>query len=172
MTDRQETPKAKDELVGRPEPLVLSLLADGMSVELAVTGASMSPFIRSQDTVTLTPIDPQRIRRGDIVAFTRAGGQLVVHRVIDLTASRFRTRGDAAPQADEWIARRLLVARVTAVMRHSRPVSFGLRRGSLTIAWLSRAGLLAAALRPLRWLTRRLHSTSSKRSIAAGSGRK
>ncbi len=54
-------------LSSHPEPLVLDLLAGGMSVEIPVTGGSMSPSIRGADVVTLAPIGDQRVRNPFLV---------------------------------------------------------------------------------------------------------
>ncbi len=146
-------PDTSTTLAARPEPLVLGLLAEGMSVELTVTGSSMSPFIRSQDTVTLEPIGAHRVRHGEVVAVARTGQRLVVHRIIAMAGSRIQTRGDSASQVDEWIERSRVVARVSKITRRGRAVSIGLGGGSALLAWLSRTGLLGSLLHPLRWLT-------------------
>ncbi len=134
--------------------LVLDLLAGGMSVEIPVTGGSMSPCIRGLDVVTLAPAGDRRVRRGDVVAFARPDGRLVIHRVVAFEAERVRTRGDAASQADPWIGRASLVGHVEGVSRRGRRARWGLGPGRSLIALLSRAGLLLHLLRPVRWLTR------------------
>ena len=139
----------------RPEPLILDLLADGVSVEIPVTGGSMSPCIRSRDTVTLRPIDDRRVHPGDVVAFARPDGRLVIHRAVAVAGERLRTRGDAASHADPWIDRNSLIGRVEQVGRRGRRARWGLGPAKPLIAWLSRAGLLRHLLRPLRWLGRR-----------------
>lgn len=141
-------------LSSRPEPLVLDLLADGLSVEVLVTGGSMSPCIRGSDTVTLVPIGNQRLRLGDVIAFTRPGGRLVIHRVIALSGDRLRPRGDATARADAWITRQSLIGQVAEVSRRGRRARLGLGPEKWIIAWLSRAGLLTPLLRPVRWLAR------------------
>ncbi|MEM7349310.1 MAG: S24/S26 family peptidase [Acidobacteriota bacterium] len=135
----------------RPEALLTELLAEGLSVEIPVTGASMSPYIRSRDVITLAPLADEPVRRGDVVAFPRPGGRLVVHRVIDLDDGRILTRGDAAPRADGWIDRETVVGRVTAIERRGRSVRFGVGWGPLAIAMASRTGLLCLVFKPIRW---------------------
>lgn len=138
----------------RPEPILQDLLAEGLSVEVPVTGTSMSPFIRSGDTITLAPIGRHVSRRGDIVGFPRPDGRLVVHRVIALRDGRVLTRGDAATDEDGWIDAQAITCRVEGIERRSRRLSLGLGIERTIVAALSRAGLLVSLLRPFRWLGR------------------
>ena len=140
-------------LSSRPEPLVFDLLNSGMSVEIPVTGDSMSPCIRSSDTLILAPIGG-RIRRGDVVAFPRPDGRMVIHRVVALAREKIQTRGDAVSHADAWIDRKSLIGRVLGVDRCGRQTRRGLGQGRSLIALLSRAGLLHLLLRPMRWWVR------------------
>ncbi len=129
---------------------MLDLLAGGMSVEIPVTGDSMSPAILSADILTLAPVDVRRVRLGDVIAFPRPDGRLVIHRVIARRSERLLTRGDAASAADAWIARERLVGRVEKVSRRGRQAYWGLGPDRWLCALLSRAGLL----RPIMWPTR------------------
>ncbi len=147
---------AVETLSSRPEPLVLDLLADGISVEIPVTGGSMSPNVRSADVLTLAPIGNRPVHLGDVVAFARPDGRLVVHRVIALDAERLRTRGDAASKADASIAREILLGRVEKIHRRGRRARWGLGPERSVLAVLSRAGLLRPLLRTVRWLVRRI----------------
>ncbi len=129
---------------------MLDLLAEGTSVEIPVTGDSMSPCIRGSDVVTLEPIDDRELRLGDVVAFPRPDGRLVIHRVVTLEAKRLRTRGDATSAADAWIDQQRLVGRVSKVRRQTRETRWGLGPGRGLIAVFSRAGWLRLLFWPLR----------------------
>ena len=139
------------------EQLVFEFLADGLSVQVPVTGTSMAPFLRQHDLVTLEPITNHQVSVGDIVAFERAGNRLVLHRVTVRAGDRVRTRGDAAPDDDEWLTRQDLRGRLSQISRQGHNIRFGLGRERMLLAWLSRLGLLAPPLRPLRWLLRSIH---------------
>ncbi len=142
-------------LSSRPEALLFELLEEGMEVEIPMTGDSMSPFIRDFDVVTLAPLGRRPLRAGDVVAFRRSDGGMVVHRVVALAPERVLTRGDAAPRSDGWIDRGRIVGRVSGLSRGGRRVRLGLGPERVVIAFLSRLGFLAPAMRPLRWLLRR-----------------
>ncbi len=129
---------------------MLDLLAEGTSVEIPVTGDSMSPCIRGSDVVTLEPVDGEEVRLGDVVAFTRPDGRLVIHRVVALDAKRLRTRGDATSAADAWIPQQSVIGRVEKVGRRGRTTRWGLGLGRVLIAVLSRAGWLRLVFWPLR----------------------
>lgn len=155
-------PEIRAPLSFRPEALLHEFLADGLSAAIPVTGASMAPFIRSHDVITLAPLGSRPIHRGDIVAFQRPDGRLVVHRVIGLSSSRILTRGDATSGDDGWIDQEKVIGGVEGIERDGQPVRLGLGRGRSMIAVLSRVGLLLPLLRPLRWLVR--PSTSRRRT--------
>ena len=140
---------------------MLDLLAGGMSVEIAVTGDSMSPAILSGDAVTLAPISGRRVGFGDVVAFPRPDGRLVIHRVVARRADRLLTRGDAASAADGWIACERLVGRVEKVSRRGRQAYLGLGPDRWLCALLSRAGLLRFVQWPTRWALRQVHKYRS-----------
>lgn len=63
---------------------VCAMLREGTKgVPVPVAGDSMVPFLRPQDTVYLDlPTAPPE--KGDILLFTRASGQYVLHRVVKL----------------------------------------------------------------------------------------
>ncbi|MEM7583368.1 MAG: S24/S26 family peptidase [Acidobacteriota bacterium] len=171
-------PAQRPPLSTSAERLLLDFLADGMVAQIVVTGTSMAPFIRERDLVTLEPIAGQPIGLGDVVAFERPGGRLILHRVVALTEHRVQTRGDAATEADEWTELSRLSGRLIAIERAGRPRHLGLGGERAALARLSALGLLAPVLRPLRWLQRNMlhstaaQSTASNSSTAAGSGRK
>ncbi len=136
--------------------LLRDLLEGGLGVELRVTGSSMSPFIRSGDLVTLIPRDRRAIRLGDVVAFLRAGRQLVFHRVVGLGDGELLTRGDATAGSDAPVPAGEVVGLVAGQRRRGRRVRIGLGPECASIARLSRRGWLVPLLRPWRWLASRL----------------
>ena len=63
-------------------PLLQLQLDNGGKANLVVTGVSMFPTLRHRrDAVVLTPVD-RPLRRGDLILYTRASGQYVLHRIV------------------------------------------------------------------------------------------
>ncbi len=64
----------------RTNPVIERLLA-GQTVENhREPGNSMAPIIRHRESVTLAPVDPARLEKGDIV-LAKVGGSLYTHKV-------------------------------------------------------------------------------------------
>lgn len=139
----------------RLHDLLHRLLDEGLAVELRVTGASMSPFIRGGDLLTLTPKGRRTVRPGDVVAFLADGQSLVIHRVVAAEGETVRTRGDALGRGDRPLAAAEVLAIVAGVERRGRRVRLGLGPERALVAWLSRLGFLAPLLRPWRRLASR-----------------
>lgn len=74
---------------------VCDLLTQGhTAVAVPVTGSSMVPFLHNGDLVYLDR--PKRLRRGDVVLFTREDGSYILHRVWKTCRDgRFSMVGDA-----------------------------------------------------------------------------
>ena len=70
---------------GDPGRLVPKLAA-GETVRFSPKGTSMQPRIRSGQELTIAPVDPSKLGRGDIV-FARVWGSYLFHKV-----SAFKTR--------------------------------------------------------------------------------
>lgn len=81
------------------DSVLIALLRDGETVRFTARGSSMWPFVRDGATVEVVPCDPRSLRRGELVAFERAG-RLVVHRVSAVTAEGLRCAGDARLRGD------------------------------------------------------------------------
>lgn len=62
--------------------VICQLLTEGhKEVPVTVAGSSMTPFLHHGDTVYLNPrVQPPK--KGDIVLYTRPGGQYILHRVV------------------------------------------------------------------------------------------
>ena len=68
------------------------------------TGSSMNPTILDGDLIEVVPYGDQSIHRGDVILFrSPADGQAIAHRVVALTSSGIRARGDNSPGIDPWV---------------------------------------------------------------------
>ena len=99
--------------------MVCALLAEGKThVPVPVAGVSMTPFLHPGDTVYLDLPD-RPLKRGDIVLYTRPGGQYILHRIHSLRPGGFCIIGDAQ-QVLESVPESRICARVTSANRNGK----------------------------------------------------
>jgi ribosomal protein S18 acetylase RimI-like enzyme len=135
--------------------LLRGLTERGARLRTTVRGASMAPFIRDRDVLTIAPLGGRDPRPGEVVAFTLPGsGRLAVHRVVARDGAGWLIRGDNCPKADGVVARDEMIGRVVRVERAGRDVRLGLGPERVCVAALSRADALTKA-RALGRLPRR-----------------
>ena len=105
-------------------PLLTELFARGADVRIRVTGASMRPFLRGGEILTLRRPDVGGLRRGDLVLFADRDGLPVLHRVVRKRVSGsgvvLRTLGDGLTGLDGLLPEHRGLARVCAVERPGR----------------------------------------------------
>jgi signal peptidase I len=137
--------------------IVSEVLGRGNSVRFRAKGTSMHPTIREGEVVTVEPVQPAGIRRGDIILY-RSGRGVFAHRVVRVTrrvggSVALLLRGDASQTCDEPVKGSAVLGRVVAVERNGRALDpAGLRTRALARA-------RSAASRLLRWLRVRLPDT-------------
>jgi hypothetical protein len=134
--------------------LAQSLMADGLSVEVQVTGSSMSPFIQPGDVVVVDPLDAKPIRIGDVLAFQRDPGRMAIHRVVASRRRQWILRGDGSRREDAPADPAAIVGRVRSARRGNSPVRWGLGPERRLIAYLSRAGVLPSLVEVARAVLR------------------
>jgi hypothetical protein len=141
--------------------LLRAILDKGRPCRFRAKGASMSPFVKDGDIVTVSPIAARRLGAGAVVAFLHPGtGRVAVHRIIGERGGRFLLRGDNAYAADGALPKDRILGVVTEVVRHGR------RRKGITDGWapviarLSRTGGLVRGL----VLARRISGRADRRS--------
>ena len=97
-----------------------TLLLAAPKISVYATGASMTPFIFSGELVTIQRVDdPSALQAGDIIFFTTAHGELVLHRLIKLIgkgqALVLQAKGDNRTSPDKPISRDCVIAKVTVI---------------------------------------------------------
>jgi len=106
--------------------LIVQNLHSQNCARFRVYGSSMRPWLRGGEVVEVRREEPAKVRRGDVVAFTRGGG-LFVHRVIGKRQRDGRilliTKGDAFPEADAPVREEEYLGRVTRVASGGRVLS-------------------------------------------------
>ena len=89
---------------------------------VALTGSSMLPTLREPDVLEVASINHRSLRVGDVVYFrSPESGAMIVHRIVAVSPSGIRTRGDNCAAIDDWVLRAPDIAgRVVATRRGSR----------------------------------------------------
>jgi len=95
-------------------------------VRCQAAGASMLPSIRDGDLVTLSPVDPQRLKPGQVIAFETTAGMLAIHRLVATHSESgrltFVTRRDARLGNDASFGVDRLIGQVVDLQRDGRHV--------------------------------------------------
>ena len=105
-------------------PLVDELLRSGRTVRFRAPGHSMSPLIRSNETLVIRPIEPRAFRKGDILLY-RSADRLTAHRLVHIVSGtegevrQLILRSDAWRSADECVLPAQVLGKVVAVERES-----------------------------------------------------
>lgn len=76
-----------------------AVLSAGAHIAFRAGGASMSPFIRDNETVIIEPLT-RTLRTGDIILFEAESRQLLLHRIVKKKRDGYVTRGDATCHED------------------------------------------------------------------------
>ena len=106
--------------------VIEEVLATGNAARFLARGDSMHPSIRSGELLEVERIDPQSVRRGDVL-LARLSRGLTAHRVVRVTRDGwFITRGDNAPAEDEPFMAGAIIGRVRTPRRS--PLWFAMRR--------------------------------------------
>ncbi len=132
--------------------LMKDVLKKGGLFSFRARGTSMVPFLREGDTLAIAPLENQRPRPGDVVAFsysTQRGPNLVVHRVVGRQGTAFVVQGDGNGCSPEIIRSENILGRLVKVERDGRRVRLGLGPERGLIAWLSRSRLLWGLIWPV-----------------------
>jgi len=130
--------------------LLRAVLSKGVPVRFQARGFSMSPFIKNNDVVTISPLQGTQPSLGDIVAFAHPETQgLYIHRIVRNKDGFCVTKGDNRSQTEESVPIKNILGSVTRVERDGRHVFLGLGPERFLIAFLGRRGLLFPLFLPL-----------------------
>lgn len=131
--------------------LIKAVFDKGVLFRMTAKGFSMSPFIRDNDVITLSPLSLSPVAIGKPAACVcPAQKKLIVHRVIGKKGSYYLIKGDNMPKPDCLIDKESILGCVTAIERDKKKVFLGLGLERVIIAFLSRTGILQLIL----WLLR------------------
>ena len=161
------SPEISDELPSTPSSptsphqlfleMSTELLECGHSVRFKAPGRSMQPTIKEGETITVDPIAPEEVKRGDIILYRTPGG-VVAHRVVGIERKMstqsssliphhlFLLRGDAATTCDAPVAPDQVLGKVICVERDGRSIN----PYCVRVKTLRLARLIASRIK--RWL--------------------
>jgi signal peptidase I len=135
--------------------LLRAVLGKGAPARFRAKGFSMSPFIKNEDVVTISPLQHKRPGLGDIIAFVHPETEgLCIHRIVRKKDGVYVTKGDNISEADESVPRDNILGFVTRVERDGKEVFLGLGPERFLIAFLGRRGLLLPLILPVWRLVR------------------
>jgi hypothetical protein len=135
--------------------LVKEVLGREAECRLQVKGYSMSPFIKENDVVTISPVSEASPGFGDVIAFVHPKTEkLLIHRVVWRIRDACLVKGENSFEPDGLIERKDIIGMITRVERDGRKVFFGLGPERFLIALLTRTNLLLPVLRPVRKIFR------------------
>ena len=99
------------------------LFREGYALKICPSGRSMIPFIRGgRDEVLLRSAINARLKRGDIVLYTRTDGIHVLHRVHHIHGELFYLLGDAQTQVEGPLKRSSIQAVAASITRKGREI--------------------------------------------------
>jgi len=119
--------------------LLQDTTSKGYLFRFKVKGFSMSPFIKDNDVVTISPLINSKISLGILVAFIHPETQkLVIHRAIRRSKNVYLIKGDNVPVSDGMVLVENILGQVTQIERKGRRISFGIGPERFVVALLSR----------------------------------
>ena len=147
------TQQSSESVANCPQHLFIDmsteLLRQGKNVRFQAPGQSMHPTIREGETITVAPVTPVDIKRGDILLYL-AGKKVIAHRVVSIereksgptshtsTHSRtlnpqiiFTLRGDASAICDDPVEEQQVLGKVVSVERHGRNIDLYSRKARM-----------------------------------------
>ncbi|HST21878.1 MAG TPA: signal peptidase I [Blastocatellia bacterium] len=110
------------------------LLRLGYAVRFRAGGQSMHPTIKDGEMITVEPVTPGDVKRGDILLY-EFKKSVIAHRVMRVERKaaqlRFILRGDSSQTCDAPVEASEILGRVISVERKGRAVSLVSKRAKL-----------------------------------------
>lgn len=113
--------------VNRRRQISLELIREAIQrrgcFRFSVEGSSMFPFLIEGDEVFIEKVEPEDLRVGDIIAYSR-GDMLIVHRIKEIYQAMdrrlFITQGDNLTFQDAPLLKENIIGRVDVVVRGNK----------------------------------------------------
>lgn len=105
----------------KANPVVQRLLAGEVVEDHRESGNSMVPIIRHREPVTLAPVDPSKLEKGDVV-LAKVGGILYTHKISAVDHARRRVQiANNQGHVNGWTSYDCVYGIVTHVSGVERP---------------------------------------------------
>lgn len=125
------------------------MLRLGYAVRFRAGGQSMHPTIKDGEMITVEPVTPSDVKRGDILLYQFKKG-VIAHRVMrverEAAQLRFILQGDSSRTCDAPVEASEILGRVISVERAGRSIELASRKAKLVRAVRSRASRYKARL--------------------------
>ena len=122
------------------------LFSLGLGVRFRAPGTSMHPTIRHGDVITVEPVAPDKLKRGDIILYRLQNG-FIAHRLVNIEERNgcgltFFWRGDASTTCDAPVKPEQVLGKIVCLERgHRRIDPYGLKVRLWSLLYLSLARL-------------------------------
>ena len=132
--------------------LAKQLLREGKKIEIPVKGGSMRPFLFDGETVVVAPVGVDcPLRKCDIILAETSTGQVMMHRIREISPAGIRMKGDGNLYQSELIRPEDVIGRVLSVVRHGKTISLYTPLGLFlariwTPVWVRKIGFLLLRL--------------------------
>lgn len=104
--------------------LAKQLLREGKKIEIPVKGGSMRPFLFDGETVVVAPVGVDSpLRKCDIILAETSTGQVMMHRIREISPAGIRMKGDGNLYQSELVRPEDVMGRVLSVVRHGKTIS-------------------------------------------------
>jgi phage repressor protein C with HTH and peptisase S24 domain len=104
--------------------LAKQLLREGKKIEIPVKGGSMRPFLFDGETVVVAPVGVDcPLRKCDIILAETSTGQVMMHRIREISPAGIRMKGDGNLYQSELVRPEDVMGRVLSVVRHGKTIS-------------------------------------------------
>ena len=104
--------------------LAKKLLREGKKIEIPVKGGSMGPCLFDGETVVVAPVGVDcPLRKCDIILAETSTGQVMMHRIREISPAGIRMKGDGNLYQSELVRPEDVMGRVVGVVRHGKTVS-------------------------------------------------
>jgi signal peptidase I len=105
-----------------------TLQKDG-SIDLPSKGNSMYPFIHSGDLCRFIPCKPEELKKGDVVLYYTASGDLIAHRFIEMRIINYMNyyffKGDTNLSIDPPVKGYQVIGKLASIQKENKSVRAG-----------------------------------------------